>query len=237
MRIQILSDLHLEFYGLTKLVRFLRWVPVAGDVLVLAGDVGNPFELTFRAFFQWASNKFKHVVYVPGNHEYYFRTIPEAHAQINSALSGFANVHILNESSVEFDGVRFVGATLWTKIVDPTKLVADFARIHDISIDSYNELHRLHRQFFARELSADTTSKTVAVSHHLPSWNCLRAAGAYNQCFASESDDLVKNCCLWVHGHSHDPSDERVGDVRVVSNPVGYPGERVSPDLGFVVDI
>ena len=235
MRIQILSDLHLEHFGLTKLTRFLRWVPVAGDVLVLAGDVGNPFELTFRAFFQWASHKFQHVVYVPGNHEYYFHTIPETHAQINRVMSAFENVHVLNESVADIDGVRFVGATLWTKITDPTKLVADFARIHDISVDSYNELHQLHRQFFARELSADMV--VVAVSHHLPSWNCLRTSRPYDQCFASESDDLVKNCRLWIHGHSHDPSDEHVGDVRVVSNPVGYPGERVSPNLGFVVDV
>jgi predicted phosphodiesterase len=237
MRLQILSDLHLEFYGLTKLLRLLRWIPVRGNVLVLAGDIGNPYKLEYRTFFDWASVNFEHVVYVPGNHEYYFHTIPETHARIQNVLGALANVHVLNGASVEINGVRFVGATLWTNIVDPHKLVADAERIHGWSVESNNELHQSHRREIARELAEPSTTTTVVVTHHLPSWNCLRISSPYNQCFASESDDLVQNCALWIHGHSHFPSDEVVRDVRVVCNPIGHPGERMDPDFAFCVDV
>jgi len=45
---------------------------------------------------------------------------------------------------------------------------------------------------------------------------------------------------LWIHGHSHDRCDYRLGKTRVVANPLGYPSEIRSLeafDASFLVDV
>lgn len=69
MIIQIASDLHLNHQESDKVEEYI--VP-KGDVLVLAGDIGNlhRYDQLFT-FLQKVSELFQYVLYVPGNHEYY----------------------------------------------------------------------------------------------------------------------------------------------------------------------
>lgn len=91
MRIQYMSDLHLEFQEHSIFLK-QNEMPVTGEVLVLAGDIfylkdkitsrkvygkdlvaGDIFylkdKITPRA--KWASENYRQVLIVPGNHEYY----------------------------------------------------------------------------------------------------------------------------------------------------------------------
>ena len=70
MRVQLLSDLHFE-YDDDGGEAFVRRVEVAGDVLVLAGDVIPLVSAdgVARAF-GWFCARFRHVS-SSGNHEYY----------------------------------------------------------------------------------------------------------------------------------------------------------------------
>ena len=72
MRIQYMSDLHLEF---SENSIFLKQneIPVTGEVLVLAGDIFYlKDKIAPRAkFWKWASENSRQVLIVPGNHEYY----------------------------------------------------------------------------------------------------------------------------------------------------------------------
>ena len=72
MRIQYMSDLHLEFQENSRYLKHNE-LPVTGDVLVLAGDI---FYLRDKVapltkFWNWASENYRQVLIVPGNHEYY----------------------------------------------------------------------------------------------------------------------------------------------------------------------
>lgn len=72
MRIQYMSDLHLEFQENSRYLKHNE-LPVTGDVLVLAGDI---FYLKDKIapltkFWKWASENYRQVLIVPGNHEYY----------------------------------------------------------------------------------------------------------------------------------------------------------------------
>ena len=70
MKIQYASDLHLEFTPNFNLVKSIPFEAV-GDVLVLAGDIGYLHERkTYETrFWKWASEHYKQVLIVPGNHE------------------------------------------------------------------------------------------------------------------------------------------------------------------------
>lgn len=72
MKIQYASDLHLEFGANTSILRKHPMEPV-GDILILAGDIGYLGDdgLMKHPFWDWASENFKEVIAIPGNHELY----------------------------------------------------------------------------------------------------------------------------------------------------------------------
>ena len=115
MKIQLLSDLHLEAHP--------HWVaqPAPGaDVLVLAGDIGsyqkgsqladNDFGLgRFSPLAGWPTP----VLMVPGNHEYDGMDFDIAHARLRETCQRLGMLWLERESVV-LGGVRFVGTTLWS---------------------------------------------------------------------------------------------------------------------------
>ncbi len=107
MRIQVLSDLHLEFGGAGV-------PPLApgADIVVLAGDLA-PAKRRSARLARRAWKDARHILYVPGNHEYYGSNIADAQHML--ALDCAAcGVTLLDTGAVTIDGVRFIGATLWT---------------------------------------------------------------------------------------------------------------------------
>ena len=96
MRIQYMSDLHLEFQENNRYLRYNE-LPVTGDVLVLA--VMN--------FWKWAFKNYCQVLIVPGNHEYYnFSDVMERGFQWKWMLR--ENVGYYQNQVVRIDDTDFV---------------------------------------------------------------------------------------------------------------------------------
>jgi predicted phosphodiesterase len=108
MRLLVLSDLHLEMGTSLTLPPGLEY-----DVVVLAGDIDTPG----RNAVHWAARAStfggKPVMLVPGNHEFYGCELADELRAMREAAVG-TNVHVLSRDSVDIEGVRFLGATLWT---------------------------------------------------------------------------------------------------------------------------
>ncbi|SCK11216.1 Predicted phosphoesterase [Variovorax sp. HW608] len=138
MKVLILSDPHLEFspFELPAGLEF--------DVVVLAGDIHSPAAKAVR----WAGEgtRFggKPVVYVPGNHEFYDTRMDHAIAEMRAAAR-VNGVHFLDGDQVLIDGVRFLGATLWTDFelnIQPPALggsVMDLERALRLASNSLND--------------------------------------------------------------------------------------------------
>lgn len=234
MKIRILSDLHLELSP---------WEPpkVDADVTVLAGDIhSHTHALDWIA--QYIDGQ---VIYVPGNHEFYGAELHGIEAELKRKAP--ARVHVLDNESVEIDGVRFLGATLWTDYAlygagdemafamrEAKHSLLDHKCIRCAPESRFTPLQAqaLHREAVAwltGELAKPHERKTVVVTHHLPSMQSV--AGRFkghvlSAAFASNLDHLVERADLWIHGHTHDNFDYRLGKCRVVCNPRGYVRER-----------
>lgn len=109
------------------------------DILILAGDIGNPFTLLFDAFISYCSSCFTHVLFVSGNHEYYGSTLSQTDKLLRGIFSKFHNVHYLNNSVFEYRDVLFVGSTLLSRIpnnVDSFDLFSmnDYHKINDFTM-------------------------------------------------------------------------------------------------------
>ena len=115
MKIQLLSDLHLEVHP------NFRPQPAAGaDVLVLAGDIGSYQKGSQLADSDFGLERFspRHgwptpVLFLPGNHEYDMLDFDLAHARLRDTCERLGMVWLEREV-VFLQGVRFVGTTLWT---------------------------------------------------------------------------------------------------------------------------
>ena len=242
MNIQVLSDLHLEFGGTVPEYR-----PEA-DVVVLAGDLA-PYTpgLIERLRDHWAAAP--HIVYVIGNHELYRTEIDDARAKLAEECAK-VRIHLLDPGAVRIDGVRFIGATLWTDFAlnGPThtaaahllaaRQISDFTGTirHQGKRFTTGESvrrHRSDRAFIKRELEHArlAAEPVVVVTHHAPSPRCVRPwfhGDPFNPAFASNLDSLIARFQprLWIHGHMHDPVDECLGETRILANPAGYRHER-----------
>ena len=134
MKVLVLSDLHLEF------APFEPVPDLEFDVVVLAGDIHSPAK---RAV-QWAADRFrsKPVVYLLGNHEYYDGRLDTTLAEARRDAEG-SNVHLLDGDELVIDGVRFLGATLWTDfalaIETPEGPVSDVGRAMKMATNLLND--------------------------------------------------------------------------------------------------
>jgi len=66
-QIQYISDIHLDYNPFENYVVH----PIA-PILVIAGDLGNPYSQSFHRFLKENCKNFDQVIFVPGNHEYFY---------------------------------------------------------------------------------------------------------------------------------------------------------------------
>lgn len=227
MRLQILSDTHLEFHKDGGRAFFSGLVPRDVDCLVLAGDIC--LSRSIVAVMHEFCSRYPRVVYVPGNHEYYGSTLGDVSRELSFAAGLLPNLTIAAEPcSVTVDGIHFVLATLWFAPSNaPTECMADFKAIRG---GFAGWVHNAHLAA-VRTIERYATDRSVVVTHHLPTYLSVSprfARSALNPFFATSLDDVIAKASprLWVHGHTHDAFDYMHGATRIVCNPFGYLGQE-----------
>lgn len=250
MRLQVLSDLHLEFLRVPEEFSLPK---VDADVTILAGDIHtHTHGLTWAAEAILAQGR--RVIYVPGNHEYYHDDLSDLPSQLRKAALQ-QGIHLLDNSAVVLDGVRFLGSTLWTdfalhgpETADQSmqaarQLMNDFRYIcatggEDFTPEQSVALHCSARKWLEEQLTVPFEGPTVVITHHAPHPGSIHArfvGSDLSPAFASDLTAVIDRYrpVLWIHGHMHDAFDYTVGATRVVCNPKGYPGERQHGQLEF----
>jgi len=242
MRLWILSDLHLEF----------EWFAVPSplpdaDVCICAGDILNKGVVPSLRWIAENLSKYMPTVFVPGNHEFYRSVFQGSIEAGRLEAARHPNIHFLEDEEVEIEGVRFLGASLWTDfaLFGDARAAMEAARegLNDYRMiqmqkDPIERLHPSHtarknrdsRAFLERELVRAPGRRTVVVTHHAPSLQSVSPeykSDILTAAFASDMDDFitVHQPLLWVHGHVHHRVDFTIGGTRVVANPRGYPNE------------
>lgn len=236
MKIQIASDLHLEFDSQKE---WLENFPlnVVGDVLVLAGDISIWMEpIKWEDWFlDWATSNYKHVVMVHGNHSFYHNGDL---ARVKNGLveTIYPNLYYGYNASVVLDRVEFVLSPLWSNIdlkveAYVTQAMSDFKCIrydtYPLTASRYNKLHRECVAFLEETFKAEPTYPRIVVTHHAPSLSLespKHQASLLSSAFVSDLDHLVEKskATYWVYGHTHTNIQGKVGETKLVTNQLGY---------------
>ena len=117
MKIQYASDLHLEFRENSCLLRDDP-LSVAGEVLVLAGDIGYIGDENYsrHPFWDWASENYREVIVIPGNHEFYkMFDIDKLYNGWSLKIRENITCHYNSVISLDED-TDLIATTLWSKI-------------------------------------------------------------------------------------------------------------------------
>ncbi len=240
MRIQLLSDLHLESEDFEPVPN-----PHA-DLLVLAGDIDSTWQ-GYERFAGWPQP----VIVVAGNHEFDGRDLDDAWPALRERCERFG-LRLLEREAVVLrapDGrrIRLLGTVRWCdfELFGPSRLDSAlragsyFQRVmratrggapFDAAAVRCEAL--ACRDWLAQALAEPARARwdvTVVVTHFAPS---LRSAdpryGAQSATasFCNADDALLSGAALWLHGHLHCRHDYRVvhdggGATRVVSQARG----------------
>lgn len=243
MKIQFVSDLHLEcLRDRTNFRQVLPLEKIKGDVLILAGDICRaPSDLDYL---QEAGIP---ILYILGNHEYYYHRFP-GQLQVLQGYFNTGNIHVLNNEVKLIGDIKFICSTMWTDLNETfcsrlvKEVVNDFHVVGGLTVGKWLEEYWKSRGYIkfclAEKIPGERTS--VVVTHFAPSFKSeIRHKGsAISGAFCAHMDDIIERYQppLWIHGHTHDAVDYKIGETRIISNPRGYESERgilcnYNPDL------
>lgn len=235
MKIRFASDLHHEFR------RDPVTIPEMADdkdtVMVLAGDIAVGLDAV--PFVRELATRFRAVIYVPGNHEYYGHDVLTLTNDLYTAIAGIPNAYFLFNDVVGIGNVTFVGTPLWSDLVKDNRGYFVARGINDFSITKFDgekftfrkhtELHYGAKAFL--EEFAKIPGKKVAVTHFLPTYAVVAdkyAGDSLNCYFVGEVDHIIPDYDAWIFGHTHESVDRMLGNCRAVCNPGGYYGYELN---------
>ena len=236
MKIQYVSDIHLEF---SENLNFIKSEPfeVTGDILVVAGDttyLKDPL-LARLPFFKWAAKNYREVLLVPGNHEFYGNGDVLANGD-SWSLKILPNVHYHQNKVVRIDNVDFILSTLWSHIRPEDEYFVhrgmnDFRQIlyngRRFTPADFNAEHEKCLNFIKRSVAESTAEHIVVVTHYLPTLAVVapeHKGSLLNSAFATELGNFIADSRIdaWIFGHSHANEEAIIGNTRIVCNQLGY---------------
>ncbi len=233
MKIQILSDLHIEY-------DYLEIPNVGADILILAGDIG--LGVSSVKYIEKFRKNYKEVIYVPGNHEYYGGNISMV-AKEMSEICEECDIKFLDNNHLLLGDICFIGSTLWTDFrlygeeLEKIGFYMNRARnaLNDFNLIRYASMYfnpshcaslsLIAQKYIQENLEKYKDKKKIVVTHHAPSMKSIHEkylGNILNPCFANNLDDLVSQSDIWIHGHVHNSFDYSIGEARVLANPRGY---------------
>ena len=239
MRLQLLSDLHLE----TE--KFEPSPAPGAELLVLGGDIDSRWD-GLEFFRAWPQP----VVFIAGNHEFDGRDLAEAMPALRARCAALGITMLERESLVVTDAngarIRILATTRWCDF----DLFGAAGRAKAMRAGTYfmglMEATQGGRAFDVEAVRAEALAcrawleaelrrpragwdRTVVVTHFAPSARSADpryGARSGTASFCNADDDLLPLADCWLHGHLHCAQDYRVahrqGSTRVVCNSRGH---------------
>ena len=243
MKVYLYSDLHLECGDaqISKNITKKDIVIIAGDLCLWDNEVNKSIGMDFLYDICHKADK---VLYVLGNHEYWRSKYQDVLPLVRELTQDIPNLIILENESVLYNNVLFVGCTLWTDFdnMDPLLMYTakdrsnDYKRItwHEKGIyrsvrpDDLYIINQKSKKFLFDSIKEHKGSVCV-ITHMAPSsfssspeYKGSPDSGLYVNNYENKIYNECPNLKWYVHGHLHSSSDYYIGETRIMCNPHGY---------------
>ena len=249
MKIQIASDIHLEYPQNRKWLSENPLIPQA-DLLILAGDtVPYVYANWAEEFYDDINSKFDQVFSIFGNHEFYRGEINTAYPVYQENIAD--NIIQFNNKSILFHDIRFIFSTLWSdvplkmrpevhELMNDYRLIKKrtiFKELVNIQVEDMVNYYQQSLEFLFSEIEKYKNQKTVVVTHHVPVYESLSARfmeSALKYSYGNDLSNLIINnpqICLWICGHCHTFDQRKIGETTLIRNPLGYVRKKQQQDF------
>lgn len=247
MKIQFVSDLHLEYNKGYK-----NMITPSAPILCLNGDIcACGIEKGLKLFIEFLSyykDKFDYILHIAGNHEYYGNYKEDktfSYIELNEIFKNlnqkFYNYYFLNNDIFQYKDAIFLGTTLWTNI--PQKAVFEidrqindyvfikYSRTRYLQVSDVNKFHQDSVKYIEYICKKYPEKKIILLTHHKPIWEENKYSGDVTK-HAYETDlrYLLKSpikICIFGHTHEHMDITTENG-VRILSNTLGFEKEKIN---------
>lgn len=226
-----------------------------GDILILVGDIGYLGDANYltHPFLDWASENFKQVIVVPGNHELYkYFDINELHEGWELEVRPNVKVHYNSVMHLAPD-TDLILSTLWA-FIHPLeeylteRCVSDFKRImngeYRLNAKRFNIEHEKCRRFIEKAVTESKARHIIVATHHVPSFELMSEefkGSSINGAFTVELSEMITSSRIeyWIYGHSHRNIDRIIGNTKCISNQLGYvfQNEHIDFRLDAMIEI
>lgn len=244
MKIQYMSDLHLEFDSKRRVQ-----VHSEADVIVLAGDIHTKAESLHKFFRKLKLQKDIPIIYILGNHEYYGHSFSQDTLRKYYDACVSSGVNLLEQGIIVINDVRFIGCTMYTEL-NPgcgfvvSESLSDFKVVKGMSIKSWNDKFNQSKAFLQETLSMEHDGPTVVVTHFVPLFindliqpefqNSKTNAG-----FVTDMSELILDYQpdVWIFGHNHYNKGYQLGKTKLVTNQIGYNFENLEYQKCAIMEV
>ncbi|KAI0546399.1 Metallo-dependent phosphatase-like protein [Xylaria curta] len=231
LRIQVLSDLHLETPIFQPLYQKFP-LCIEGSHIFMLGDIGLVLDDALFSFLGNLLTKFRgsRFFYILGNHEPYGTTLPVAVGRLRAFEKEARNQYggrfiFLNRDRFDVDAnTTILGCTLWTDVLpqqaaDVNALITDFNGSNGIrnwTLENHMEEHRKDRDWLNSQVrtleETEPHRRIIIATHHSPTLhpravNVAHRSSSISSAFAT---DMSKDLCwtskavkMWAFGHTH----------------------------------
>ncbi len=242
MKIQLMSDLHVEFNGKFSL-NFFEFSDKC-DAVIICGDTMPLKDLyTWSLIFDKIKKYGKDVYYVLGNHDYYRCKFDQANKFIkNKEISNF---HLLIDEAISLSDNKTIlfGGTMWSDfnlVKDKVKInkikaknnISDFHMITYkkdklLSPDDCARRCRIFKKKLKKALETYKDKQILVATHfacHERSIADKFINNDLNPYFVTDCSEFFEqenNIIGWVHGHTHYSVDYTINGKFIKCNPYG----------------
>ena len=257
LNIQIVSDLHVEFWANKKQFNFVK--PVA-PILALLGDIcccGSDADFSlFKRFINEVLPLYEQIIFISGNHEYYNNTkikpeykntiegIDEKIKQFFKSTS--PKLHHLNNSSIKLsdgkDTYIIIGSTLWSWIPENRRgsiqsQMNDYSYIYfnnkkplPLTSNHVAEMFTNNVKYIKQQIAKyKDRYKIIIFTHHKPYLSTSYDINGLSVAYESDLSSLFDEYInLWAYGHTHIADSSMHKKVWFYSNPKGYPNQKTN---------
>ena len=244
--IRVYSDLHNDGLRRSHMIDYFDFPKTLNEentILVLAGDIDDDM-LHLCNMIENVSKRFKYVILVPGNHEYYRVDMASFEYRMSELSNRVQNFICLDNSILATDDYIFVGSTLWFDVPENDSTAINIAMrglndFHYIKTPEGDNLNIEYARYLNREskdylyflgeqyrVNNDRSRKLVAITHHCPTMELVRPefrGDPFNHVFHNTGmEKTIELYDYWIYGHNHDAVDTEILGCNLISNALGY---------------
>jgi predicted phosphodiesterase len=242
MRVFAVSDVHIDYQENLDWLNGLSTQDYVDDVLILAGDLTDDLQLLAHSFDQ-LSNKFKKVLYVPGNHELWVNRCKSRDSlEKYQRIKTLADEHGISQQPFIDHSISIIPLLGWYdySFGQPSKQLTDaWTDFHACCWPNQMQAADINQYFLEQNKPhLNLTNQTVISFSHfvpridlMPSYIPQKFRYIYPVLGSNKIEQQIRQLKpdLHIYGHSHVNRNVVIDDIQYINNAFAYPREtRIS---------